>query len=61
MMKMKIDRHKTIQLEKRIIKQNDRLRYDIEKYKRLDNIIDYAERNSMIRITPDDFETIVVK
>ena len=61
MMRMKIDRHKTIQLEKQIIKRNDRLRYEIEQYKRLDYIIDYAERNRMRMITPEDFETIVIK
>ena len=61
MMRMKIDYEKALRTEKQLIKDNDRLRYEIEKFKSMDVIIKYAEENGMKRLTPMDFDAIVIR
>lgn len=61
MMSLKIEYKKNLKRERQLIIKNDRLRCEIEKYKRMDIIIKYAEENLMKPITPMDFKTIVVK
>ena len=61
MMWMKMDYNKVLGIERKLVIENDRLRYEIEKLRRLDLIIKKAEADGMKRITPRDFETIVIK
>jgi hypothetical protein len=60
-MKIKMEYNQSLEEEKELIKRNDRLRYEIEKYKRMDLIEANAGRYGMRRITPRDFEIIVVQ
>ena len=57
-MKIKMDYRKELSAEKQLIKENDRLRFEIEKYKRADLIDKYAAQTRMREITPNDFEVI---
>ncbi len=47
-------------IEKRLMKLNDIYRYKIERLKRIEIIERYAEETGMRKITPDDFEVVVV-
>ena len=60
MMWMKMDFSKVLGTEKRLVIENDRLRYEIEKFRRLDTVIKKAEASGMKSLTPMDFETIEV-
>jgi hypothetical protein len=60
-MKIKLEYSEALEEEKELIKRNDRLRFEIEKYKTMDLIEANAERYGMRRITPRDFEIIVVR
>jgi hypothetical protein len=60
-MKIKLEYSEALDKEKELIKRNDRLRFEIEKYKTMDLIEAYAERQGMRKITPRDFEIIVVR
>jgi hypothetical protein len=60
-MKIKMEYSQSLEVEKEFIKRNDRLRYEIEKYKRMDLIEANAGRYGMRMITPRDFEIIVVQ
>lgn len=61
MMKLKMDISKLAQEETQLMKMNDRLRYEIERYRRMEVIERYAKQTGMREITPDDFETIYIK
>lgn len=60
-MKIKLEYSEALEKEKELIKMNDRLRFEIEKYKTMDLIEAYAERYGLRQITPRDFEIIVVR
>lgn len=60
-MKMKIECGKAADVERGLIIKNDKLRYEIERYKNIDLIERYAKQSGMRHITPYDFETIVIK
>ena len=60
-MKMKIECRKAAETEKRLIIKNDKLKYEIERYKNYEVIERYAGQNGMRYITPYDFETIIIK
>ena len=60
-MKMKMECRNAAEIEKQLIKKNDRYRYEIEKYKRMAFIERYAEENGMKQLTPYDFETLIIK
>ncbi len=57
-MKMKMDYRKDIRIVKQLVEQNDRLRLEIEKYKRMEVIEQYAKSRGMKEIAPGDFEVI---
>ena len=61
MMWLKMDYNKVLGAEKYLVIENDRLRYEIEKFRRLDVIIRKAEESGMRSITSKDYETIVMK
>lgn len=60
-MKIKLEYSEALEKERDLIKMNDRLRFEIEKYKTMDLIEAYAERYGLRKITPRDFEIIVVR
>ena len=57
-MKIKIDYRKALKEERQLINMNDRLKYEIERFKRLDLVEKYALENGMRQLTPYDFVTI---
>lgn len=60
-MKINIECRKLVAQQKKIIHDNDRIVFEIEKYKRGDYIEFFAEHNNYQRITPNDFGVIEVK
>lgn len=58
-MKMKMDYRRAVKLQKNLIKENDRLLYEIEKIKSFENIEIYAEKNNLKEIEYNDL--IIVK
>ena len=59
-MKIKMDCREASGIEKKLIKQNDLLRYRIERFKRMEIIEKYANENGMKQLEPDDFKTIII-
>ena len=57
-MKIKIDYRKALLEQRQLINKNDRLRYEIEKYKRMELVEKFAAENGMKELTPYDFVTI---
>lgn len=57
-MKIKIDYRKALKEERQLINMNDRLRYEIERYRRMELIEKYAAENGMNALSPYDFVTI---
>lgn len=60
-MKIKMDYRRTVRLENGLVRENDRLRYEMERYRRMDLVEAYAEKRGMKRMTPSDFEIISMK
>ena len=60
-MKIKLDHQKALQEKSDLIKKNDRLKYEIERYKRMDLVMKNAEILGMRESTPNDFETLIIK
>ncbi len=58
---MKMECKKAAEIERKLIKRNDRCRYEIERFKRMEVIEKYAEKSGMKQLTPNDFETIIIK
>lgn len=48
-------------VEERLVRDNDRLLYEIERYRRIDVVQEYARRNGLRRMLPGDFEVMAVK
>ena len=46
--------------ESQLVKDKDRLLYEIERYRRMDVVEDYARKNGMRPMLPGDFEVFVV-
>lgn len=61
MMKLKMVYKNESIVERRLIKKNDRLRYEIERFKNMRDIERFAEERGMKQITPDDFDTIIIE
>ena len=57
--RMKMEYNTTVQREEELIKINDRLRYEIEQYKRMELIEAYAAQSGMRALMPEDFDIIV--
>jgi len=47
--------------ESRLVKEKDRLLYEIERFRRMDVVEDYARKRSMRQMLPGDFEVISVR
>jgi len=60
-MKVKLDYKKLTGVEKRLINENDRLIYEIERYKSMDYVVRYAAKHGMKKITPSDIESVLIK
>lgn len=61
MMKLRLEISRSLQEETQLMKMNDRLRYEMERYRRMEVIERFAEQTGMKEITPGDFETIYIK
>jgi hypothetical protein len=60
-MKMKMEYRRELRAERQLADQNDRLRCEIEKYRRMELIERYAASKGMREITPADFEVIDIR
>ncbi len=59
--RMKMDYNTALQREEQLVKINDRLRYEIEWYKRMELIDAYAASRGMRTLMPEDIDIIVSK
>ena len=57
--RMKMEYNTALQREEQLIKINDRLRYEIERYKRMELIDAYAAQSGMRALMPEDIDIIV--
>ncbi len=48
-------------VEERLVGENDRLLYEIERYRRMDAVAEYARKNGLRRMLPGDFAIMAVK
>ncbi|TAL35713.1 MAG: hypothetical protein EPN93_09660 [Spirochaetes bacterium] len=60
-MKMKMEYRRGVRIEKQLVKENDRLHYEIERMRRLDRIEKYAQGAGLRYLGPQDFDVITVK
>ncbi len=57
-MKMKMDYGREAEVEAGLIRQNDRLRYEIETLRRMNVIEEYARSRGMHALTPGDIDVV---
>jgi hypothetical protein len=60
-MKIKLDYKKALFEETQLINKNDRIRYEIERYKRMELVEKYAAESGMRELTPYDFVTVYME
>ncbi|HNR87147.1 MAG TPA: hypothetical protein PKM65_02270 [Spirochaetota bacterium] len=60
-MRIKMGYDEIIRKERQLMDRNDRLRYQIERFRRMDAIESYARGSGMRPIGPDDFQAIAPK
>ena len=60
-MKIKLERKELVKVERRIINYNDKLKYNIERYKRSEVIEKYSRERGLKRISPGDYEVLLVR
>mgnify|MGYP006925666573 FL=1 len=60
-MKIKMEYQNLRRMEMEMIRKNDRLRYEIERFRRMEVVENYAQKNGMKNITPQDFDLVVYK
>lgn len=48
-------------VEERLVGENDRLLYEIERHRRMEAVAEYARKNGMRRTLPGDFAIMAVK
>lgn len=60
-MELKMDYRRRVKVREKLITENDRLLYEIEKNKRIDKIEQYVVSEGMVPIVPVDFRTIKIK
>ncbi len=60
-MKMKMEYRRGVRIEKQLVKENDRLRGDIERMRRMDRIEKYAQGAGLRYLGPQDFDVINMK
>ena len=46
--------------ERQLVKDSDRLLYEIERYRRMDVMEEYARKKGLRKILPKDFEVLVI-
>ena len=59
MMKMRTDYKRLIKAERELSAVNDKLKFELEKFRNFHNIEAYADRNNLKRLGPEDL--IVIK
>ena len=57
-MKIKLEYRKSLKEETRLLKENDRLRYEIERHRTAENVERLARERGMKEIAPRDFDVI---
>lgn len=57
-MKIKMEYRKGLRMEQQMERRNDRLRYEIERLRKMDLIERYAETRGMRQAGPEDIEVI---
>lgn len=57
-MKMKMDYGREAEVEAGLIRQNDRLRYEIETFRRMNVIEEYARSRGMHALNPGDIDVV---
>ncbi len=60
-MKAKMEYRKGVAVEKQLVRDNDRLRYELEKYRRGERVDEYARMKGMRPVTPDDFDVVSIR
>ena len=60
-MKIKIEYRKAVAEERQLVNKNDRLRYEIERLRRMDLVERYAAENGMRELEPGDFVAIEIE
>ncbi len=58
--KMEIEFRNYKSRERQLVEDNDRLLYEIERYRRMDVIQEYARKRGLRKILPRDFEVLVI-
>ncbi len=48
-------------IDKTLVKENERLLYNIEKFRNMDTVERYAKENGFVPLRPRDFNVITVK
>ncbi|OHD71020.1 MAG: hypothetical protein A2W19_08375 [Spirochaetes bacterium RBG_16_49_21] len=59
-MKIGLQYQKLSDIEEQIVKDNDHLRYEIELYRRMEVVQDYARRRGFKPVLPEDFDVMAV-
>ena len=57
---LEMDFNRSLQIEKRLIVINDRLKYEIEKLRRMDLVEAFAKERKAQPLTPKDFDILYV-
>ncbi len=57
-MKIKIEYRKALNEERQLQNRNDKLKYEIERFRRIDLVEKFAVERGMRELTPYDFVTI---
>jgi hypothetical protein len=58
--KIKMEYQKALEQEKELIKKNDKLRYEIERYRRMELVEQHAFKLGMRELDYNDFEAIII-
>ena len=59
--KTKMEYEQNLRIKDKLIKQNDKLLYEIEKERTYVKVKSYAERDGIKKITPNDIEVLKVE
>jgi hypothetical protein len=60
-MKMKMEYRRGVRIEKQLVKENDRLRGEVERMRKMDRIEKYAQGAGLRYLGPQDFDVINMK
>jgi hypothetical protein len=59
-MKIELEHKNLLNREKQLVRDNDYLLYEIELYRRMDVIQDFARKNGLKPILPEDFDVMII-